>query len=170
MSASKIFKIGTAIMLAGMVGLTVAATGKFVVVLFMVVFSLGEHMIMPVKSTLTMDLAKKESGGMALGISGSINQLGSIAGLIIVTGLFAFFSRFVSEYHAVMPFKIILAVSAAFMVGAGDFLWRAKAGFSDLCTLRTDIALWCGYISDRNAACHLRGLRCDSKSAYWETH
>lgn len=118
MSASKIFKIGTAIMLAGMVGLTVAATGKFVVVLFMVVFSLGEHIIMPVKSTITMDLANKESGGRALGITGSINQLGSIAGLIIVTGLFEFFSRFVSEYHAVIPFKIILAVSTAFMVGA----------------------------------------------------
>lgn len=118
MSASKIFKIGTAIMLAGMVGLTVAATGKFVVVLFMVVFSLGEHMIMPVKSTITMDLAKKECGGMALGISSSINQLGSIAGLIIVTGLFAIFSRFAGEYNAVVPFKIILAVSSAFMVGA----------------------------------------------------
>ncbi len=118
MSASKIFKIGTAIMLAGMVGLSVASTGKFVVVLFMVLFSLGEHMIMPVKSTIVMDLAKKQSGGTALGVSGSIGQLGSIVGLVAVTGLFALFSRFAGGYSAVVPFKIILAVSAAFMVGA----------------------------------------------------
>lgn len=118
MSASKIFKIGTAIMLAGMIGLTAVGTDKFVVVLFMVVFSLGEHIIMPVKSTITMDLAKKESGGMALGISGSINQLGSIVGLVVVTGLFAFFSHLAGKFDAVVPFKIILAISAAFMVGA----------------------------------------------------
>ena len=118
MSASKIFKIGTAIMLAGMVGLSIASTGKFVVVLFMVVFSFGEHIIMPVKSTLTMDLAKNERGGMALGISGAIGQLGNIAGLVIVTGLFALISHLAGEYDAVVPFKIILAVSAAFMVGA----------------------------------------------------
>jgi MFS family permease len=118
LSASKIFKIGTAIMLAGIAGLTTAATGKFVVVLFMVVFSLGEHIIMPVKSTITMDLAKEGSGGRALGITGSINQLGSIAGLIIVTGLFELFSRFMGVYQAVKPFKIILAISTAFMVGA----------------------------------------------------
>ncbi len=118
MSASKIFKVGTAIMLAGMVGLTIAATGKFVVVVFMVVFSFGEHIIMPVKSTITMDLANKESGGMALGISGSVGQLGNIVGLVVVTGLFALFSHLAGEYDVVVPFKIILAVSAAFMVGA----------------------------------------------------
>ena len=118
MSASKVFKIGTAIMLAGIVGLTIVGTGKVEVVLFMVVFSLGEHMIMPVKNNITMDLAKKESGGMALGISSSITQLGSIVGLVIVTGLFALFSRVAGIYDAVVPFKLILAVSAAFMVGA----------------------------------------------------
>jgi len=118
MSASKIFKIGTAIMLAGIVGLTVVGTSKFIVVVFMVVFSLGEHIIMPVKSNITMDLAKKESGGMALGISGSISQLGNIVGLVIVTGLFALFSRMADQYDAVLPFKVILGVSAAFMVGA----------------------------------------------------
>lgn len=118
MSASKIFKIGTAIMLAGIVGLAVAGTGKFVVVLFVVVLSLGEHMIMPVKSTITMDLAKKERGGMALGISGSVSQLGSIVGLVIVTGLFSLFTRMAGKFDAIVPFKLVLAISSAFMVGA----------------------------------------------------
>ncbi|MDL2205809.1 MFS transporter [Eubacteriales bacterium OttesenSCG-928-N13] len=118
MSASKIFKIGTAIMLAGMVGLTIAGTDKVIVILFMVVFSLGEHMIMPVKSTINLDLARKETGGAALGIAGSLTQIGSIAGLVVVTGLFAAFSRFAGEFEAVVPFKIVLAISCAFMVGA----------------------------------------------------
>lgn len=118
MSASRIFKIGTAIMLAGMVGLAVVGTGKFIVVVFMVVFSLGEHIIMPVRSTITMNLSRAETNGTALGVSASITQLGSIAGLVIVTGLFAVFSRIDGDYKASAPFRIILAVSAAFMVGA----------------------------------------------------
>lgn len=118
MSASKIFKIGTAIMLAGMIGLTIATTDKLIVILFMVVFSLGEHMIMPVKSTIAMGLAKEESGGAALGISGSITQLGSIVGLIVVTGLFAIFSQSTDTYPLALPFKIVLAFSCAFLIGA----------------------------------------------------
>jgi len=118
MTESRIFKVGTAIMLAGVAGLWMVGTGKFIVVLFMVIFSLGEHIIMPVKSTIAMDLAKKEKEGMALGVSGSLTQLGSIAGLLAVTGLFAVFARFDGSHNSVVPFRIIFAVSAAFMVGA----------------------------------------------------
>jgi len=118
MTESRIFKIGTAIMLAGVAGLWVVGTGKFEVVLCMVIFSLGEHIIMPVKSTIAMDLAKMEKGGMALGVAGSLTQIGSIAGLIVVTGLFAVFARFGGSYHSAIPFRIIFAVSVSFMVGA----------------------------------------------------
>ena len=117
MTESRIFKVGMAIMLGGVVGLLVFGTGKFVVVLFVVVYSLGEHIIMPVRSTIVMDLAKKDKGGMALGISGSLSQIGNIAGLIAVTGVFAVFARLEGSDGGT-PFKIIFAVSASFMIGA----------------------------------------------------
>jgi MFS family permease len=117
MTEIKIFRIGTAIMLAGVAGLWMAGTGKFIVVLFIVLFSLGEHIIMPVRSTIVMDLAKKDKGGMALGISGSLSQIGNIAGLIAVTGVFAVFARLEGSDGGT-PFKIIFAVSASFMIGA----------------------------------------------------
>ncbi|MDR3255681.1 MAG: hypothetical protein LBT31_08935, partial [Synergistaceae bacterium] len=118
LTESKIFKIGTAFMLAGVAGLMMFGNGKFIVVVFMMVFSFGEHIIMPVKSTLTMDLAKPEKGGVALGVSGSLNQIGNIAGFVVVTGLFAVFSRLGFAQGGVAPFKAVYAISVALMVGA----------------------------------------------------
>jgi MFS family permease len=65
-----------------------------------------------------MDLAKPEKGGMALGISGSLNQIGNIAGFVVVTGLFAVFSRMGFRQGGVVPFKAVYAISVALMVGA----------------------------------------------------
>ena len=118
MTESRIFKIGTAIMLGGIIGLTVFGTGKFTVVFFVVIYSLGEHVIMPVKSTISMDLAKKEKGGEALGISGSLNQMGNIVGLLAVTGLFSVFMQYSGKIDSVVPFKIAFAASSALMAGA----------------------------------------------------
>ncbi|MDR3280017.1 MAG: MFS transporter [Synergistaceae bacterium] len=118
LTESKILKIGMAVMLAGVAGLMLFGSGKFIVVVFMVVFSFGEHIIMPVKSTIAMDLAKPEQGGMALGVSGSLNQIGHIAGFVVVTGLFVAFSRFGLGQGSIVPFKAVFAISVALMVGA----------------------------------------------------
>jgi len=90
---SKVFKIGIALMAGGMAGLLLTTSGgffmtKIVVVIFMVIFSTGEHIIMPVRSTIAMDLAKREKSGASLGITTSISQLGTITGLLLVTGIF----------------------------------------------------------------------------------
>ncbi|WP_043922920.1 MFS transporter [Leadbettera azotonutricia] len=121
-SDSRIFKIGSALMAAGLVGLLLSSVNfvgvKFVVVIFMVVFSSGEHIIMPVKTTLTLDLAKREKSGAALGLSGAIGQLGNIAGYVIVTGLFYIMSRIGFKRNDIMQFRIIFAAATALMTAA----------------------------------------------------
>ena len=97
-SASKIYKIGIAIMAGGMAGLFLTSCSpvlmtKIYVVVFMVIFSTGEHIIMPVRSTISLDLAKREKAGASLGITSSITQLGNIAGLVLVTVFFIFLGR-----------------------------------------------------------------------------
>ena len=115
---SRIFKIGTAIMAAGLMGLLAAGSGKFIVVLFMVVFSTGEHIIMPVRTTISLDLAKREKSGGALGITSAINQVGHIAGFMIVTALFFLFGRMGFARRDVFQFKAIFALSVALIAGA----------------------------------------------------
>jgi MFS family permease len=117
-SESKIFKTGLAIMLAGIIGLLFAPTVQFFVVLCMVVFSVGEHIIMPVKSTITLDLAARDRGGAALGISGTISNLGNIAGYLIVTLLFFLFARAGWTDGGALPFRAVFGLSAALLSAA----------------------------------------------------
>ncbi|MDR2021560.1 MAG: MFS transporter [Treponema sp.] len=115
---SRIFKTGVAVMLAGLLGLVLTGSGKIPVVFFMVIFSFGEHVIMPVKSTISLDLAKREQGGASLGITSAISNGGNIAGFVVVTVLFLVFSRLGFKRADVVQFKAVYGIAAALMLGA----------------------------------------------------
>ncbi len=115
---TKVFKIGTAIILSGILGLLLFGTGKVVVVFFMVVYSLGEHIVMPVTSSLSMNLAKAGKSGASLGISSAVKHGGRIVGFLLVTGLFLFFPRLGVDSSSVKSFKIIFFMSTILLIGA----------------------------------------------------
>ncbi|MDR2943290.1 MAG: MFS transporter [Treponema sp.] len=118
---SKIFKIGVAIMAGGSVGLFLTSASpvfmtKIFVVIFMVIFSAGEHTIMPVRATIAMDLAKKEKTGASLGLSNSISQFGNIAGFIFVMVLFFFLGKIDFKRTDVFGYRIVFGASAALII------------------------------------------------------
>jgi len=122
-SDSRVFKIGTAFMTGGIVGLLLTSSSPFLmtkvfVVLFMVLFSVGEHIVMPVKSTISMDLAKREKTGASLGMTSSITQLGQITGFILVTILFFILSRLGFERTNVLGYRIVFGGSVALMTAS----------------------------------------------------
>ncbi|MDR2510643.1 MAG: MFS transporter [Spirochaetaceae bacterium] len=123
LSESRIFKIGLSIMLAGIGGLLFSPSVKLFVVICMVIFSAGEHIIMPVKSTISLDLAQSGKGGASLGITSTINNLGNIAGYLIVTLIFFIFSRFGFKRADAIEFRVVFA--AAFMLMAASVLISA---------------------------------------------
>jgi MFS family permease len=120
---SKIFKIGIAVMAGGVTGLLLTSVSpifmtKIFVVIFMVLFSTGEHIIMPVRAIISMDLAKKEKSGVSLGISNSISQFGNIAGYFFVTVFFFALAKIGYERTDVFGYRIVFGISAALMVTA----------------------------------------------------
>jgi MFS family permease len=115
---SRIFKIGIALMALGMAGLLAASSGHFIVVFFMVVFSLGEHIIMPVRTTISLDLAKRSQGGASLGITSAIGNVGNIAGYAIVPAMFVLFSRRGFAPIDATRFKAVFGIAAVLMGGA----------------------------------------------------
>ncbi|MDR1468601.1 MAG: MFS transporter [Spirochaetaceae bacterium] len=117
-SDSRIFKIGIWCMAAGLVGLLAAGTGKIIVVVFMVVFSMGEHIIMPVRSTISMDLARHNQGGASLGITSAISNLGNILGYVIAAALFVLFTRLGFARLSLVRFKSVFLLAALLMAGA----------------------------------------------------
>ena len=118
---SRIFKIGTALMTGGMVGLLLTSSSpylmtKFFVVVFMVLFSTGEHIVMPVKSTISLDLAKRDKAGASLGITNSITQLGQIVGFFLVMAIFFILGRIGFKRTDILGFRIVFGMSVALMV------------------------------------------------------
>jgi MFS family permease len=121
LSENRVFKIGVVIMTVGLAGFLFAGTGKFIVVFLMVVYSFGEHIVLPLRSTITLHLAKRDKGGAALGVSGSLDQAGRIAGFIIVSVLFLLFGRLGYQRNDSIAFKAVFAVSVGFMIAATAF-------------------------------------------------
>ena len=120
---SRIFKVGIAMMSGGAAGLLLTTSSelfmiKIFVVFFMVVFSAGEHILMPVRSTIAMELAKREKAGASLGITTSINQLGNIAGFLLVTLIFFILGRIGFDRTAILGYRIVFGLSAALMITA----------------------------------------------------
>jgi MFS family permease len=115
---NKIFKIGIVLMFAGLTGLCISAPQKVNVVVLMVLYSAGEHIIMPVRSSISLDLAKREKGGASLGITSALGHGGNIAGFLLVTGIFFLFSRWRPAVETLFQFKTVFASAAALSSGA----------------------------------------------------
>jgi MFS family permease len=138
-SDSKVFKIGVAFMTGGLAGVFITSSIQFLmtkilVVFFMVLFSAGEHIIMPVRSTITMDLAKREKSGAALGIITSLNQLGNIAGFLLVTGIFMLVEKFGFDRAGIEGYRIVFGAATALMITAA--MTAASLGETTLKTPR----------------------------------
>ncbi|MDR2900998.1 MAG: MFS transporter [Treponema sp.] len=121
LSDSKVFKIGLALTAAGLAGLLLTSSHDFFltkvfVILFMVVYSAGEHIIMPVRSTIAMELAKEENLGSSLGIVSAIGQFGNIAGFLIVSAVFFVLSRLGFDRADAAGYRIVFGISTALMI------------------------------------------------------
>ena len=115
-SETKVFKIGTAITLVGLVGLLAMSSAKWMVILFMVIYSLGEHITMPIKSSMSLYFAKGENGGASLGMTSAISHGGNIVGYVIVSVLFFVLSKLGFAKNALAGFKGTFALAALLML------------------------------------------------------
>ncbi|MDR2924008.1 MAG: MFS transporter, partial [Treponema sp.] len=125
-SEIRIFKTGVGLMLAGIAGLGLAGllpaaffpgmAGKATIVALMVLLSGGEHIIMPVRSSISLHLAKENRGGASLGVTGALGHGGNIAGFLIVTVIFFIFSRL--GFAKLSQFRIVFAAAAFLMLAA----------------------------------------------------
>ena len=124
LSAERIFRVGAVIMLAGMGLHAVVPSSRVLVTLAIFVFSLGEHMQLGMKNTLSLKYAKDGRGGAALGLQNSVYQIGTLAGYIVVIVVFFFFQARAGLYRAV--FGLSTAV-----IAAGLFITLRMTGNSE---------------------------------------
>lgn len=87
-SAERLYKVGAVIMLAGMAMHAIVPPTKVMLIFSIFVYSLGEHIQLGMKNTLGLQYSRAGHGGEALGYINSSNQIGHLAGYIIVAVAF----------------------------------------------------------------------------------
>ncbi len=72
----------------GVLGILFFGSHLVVTVIFLVIWSVGEHLLMPVRRSYTVHLAKDGKGGEAMGLIGSLESLATFLGLCFTILIF----------------------------------------------------------------------------------
>ena len=108
-SAEKIYKIGAVIMVCGMVMQSIIPPKAFLVILAMMIYSIGDHMQLGMKSAIGLQYAREGKGGESLGYNNAVNHAGTLIGYLIVILVLALIGN-------VTTYRPFLIASAALMV------------------------------------------------------
>jgi len=117
LSAETMFKVGAVIMLVGMGMHAVLPATKVLATLAICVYSLGEHIQLGMKSTITMNYAKPDKGGAALGVQSAVSQVGTLAGYLVIVLVFTLITKN-------QPYTLFFGLSAALLAVGMIFSMR----------------------------------------------
>ena len=110
-SAERIYKIGAVFMLLGMAAQAIVPPSRVLVILCIFVYSLGDHMQLGMRNTLSLQYSRDGYGGEALGLQHAAQQAGTLVGYLAV--ILAFFLLKSSSWRL---YKGAFAISA-FIIG-----------------------------------------------------
>ena len=105
LSAESLFKVGAVIMLVGMGMHAVLPPTKILATLAICVYSLGEHIQIGMKSSLSLGYAREGKGGAALGVQSAVSQIGTLAGYLVIVAVFSLMTKD-------QPYTLFFAVAA----------------------------------------------------------
>lgn len=117
LSAEALYKAGSVFLLAGMGMLSILPPGKVFVILSICMYSLGEHIQIGMKNTLSLRYARPGHGGAALGAQNAASQIGTLAGYIVVVVVFSLFA-------GAQMYKLFFAVAAVLAAVSVVFSFR----------------------------------------------
>jgi len=117
LSAETMYKVGAVIMLVGMGMHAFLPPSKVLITLAICTYSLGEHIQLGMKSTISLKLAKTGHGGSALGTQSAVNQIGTLAGYLVIVLVFSMFADKAPYNLFFWVATGLAAISAIFSMG-----------------------------------------------------
>ena len=115
LSAETMYKAGAVFLLAGMGMMSILPPGKVLVILSITMYSLGEHIQIGMKNTLSLKYARQGHGGAALGAQNSASQIGTLVGYIAVVVAFSVLAGGEGTYKLFFAVAAVLAAISAVM-------------------------------------------------------
>ena len=131
-SAAKLYQIGAVIMLAGMAMQAVIPSTKVLVIMAIFIYSLGEHMQLGMRNTLTLEYAKEGKSGAALGRQNAVYQIGTLAGYLVVIGIFFVLGNKTSLFKPIFWMSaaiILIGMLIAFRIKGESLPDKSKSRF-----------------------------------------
>ncbi len=119
---SRIAVLAMVLTAAGALGLGFLSSGMVLLVLVIVIWSLGDHIIFAVEGPLGLKLAKRGGEGRRLGQLGGARNLGTILGVSVVWLL----AKLVGDRY-----DLFYLLGAVFAALAGFFYWKLQLGQED---------------------------------------
>ncbi|MFZ5649848.1 MAG: MFS transporter [Bacillota bacterium] len=110
----RIAMISLLIMALGLFGQGFAAPDLHWAIVWMIMWSIGAHLFMPVASSITVSLSKPDEVGRRLGKWSGINTAASLLGYLIVWAGFSFFEI---DYRMTFALAALAAVGAVLCLG-----------------------------------------------------
>ena len=88
MAEQNILRISMLICVAGVTGMLLAANNVYFAILSLVIFNLGDHIIMPVRQSYAIHASAAGREGRALGFLRSLTSMGEVTGMIMAALIF----------------------------------------------------------------------------------
>ena len=117
LSCETLYKVGAVIMLIGMGMHAILPPEKILMTIAICTYSLGEHIQLGMKSTITLQYAKPGRGGAALGSQSASSQIGTLAGYLVIVAVFSLFT-------SNQPYQVFFAISAGLLCLSTVFAMR----------------------------------------------
>ena len=105
LTAETLYKAGAIIMLLGMSMHAALPPTKVLATLAICMYSLGEHIQLGMKSSISLNYAKEGKGGAALGAQSAMSQIGTLAGYLVIVTVFSVLSKN-------PPYKLFFGIAA----------------------------------------------------------
>jgi MFS family permease len=112
----RILRIATLIALIGAAGLLFSGSSSLLVICMVVLWSTGEHLMMPVRNSIALHIARPGKQGASLGMFSSMGYLGQVAGGLLVALIFQLVARLLPDGARIISYNIVWGVLVILML------------------------------------------------------
>jgi len=102
----KILRLGTLIAILGVAGLMLSPDKVFITLMIMI-WSTGEHILMPVRATIAMHIAKKGKSGASLGVVTGVMNAGQVTGSLITAAVFFAGLKWFGAVNKILLYEVV---------------------------------------------------------------
>lgn len=85
---TRVLRLSVFVAFLGVVGLSLWGEGRTIAIFMIVLWSTGEHLIMPIRNSMGIHMAKPGKEGLALGMVRSMANLGQVVGFYLIPLIF----------------------------------------------------------------------------------